>query len=190
MVRLIRFRLRTLLALPIVFAAVWWWVTWPERSAHRFVDLLAAGDVKAARAMIDGDQPTAAFWKIVSSGRFAFARLKYQPASWSECLRGERTFDFEWEFDSRDGGLGPFVARRNRVSLGPPSIRGSYVMVYALHGELADTIVTELASLYPDTDEHRVRADVGGQQLIVVGTDRTHSESRALIRLAEVEARP
>ena len=183
--RLFRFRLRTLLALPIVFAAMWWWVTWPERSANKFVGLLAAGDIEAARAMIDGPQPTAAFWQIVSSGKVEFERLTFQSASWNEYLTAQRQFNFDWEFNSHDGGLGPFVAERNRVRVGPPSVRGNYFVVYFLAGNNAESVGGELASLYTEKDDHRIRVDEGKNQILVGGSDRTHSEVRALIRLAE-----
>jgi hypothetical protein len=48
--RFFRFRLRTLLLLPILVAAGWWWWTWPERTARRFVERLNAGDIEDAKA--------------------------------------------------------------------------------------------------------------------------------------------
>jgi hypothetical protein len=62
--------------------------------------------------------------------------------------------------------------------------------VYVVEGDYAESIVAELRELYPDKEEHRVRADEGNRQIIVVGSDRTHSEVRALIRLAEEARRP
>lgn len=50
--RPLRFRLRTLLLLPLLVGAAWWWVSWPERTAKRFVQLLNDGDLEAAKAMI------------------------------------------------------------------------------------------------------------------------------------------
>src|SRR5262245_37254839 len=35
----------------VLAAAGWWWVTWPERTAREFVDLVASGDIDAANSM-------------------------------------------------------------------------------------------------------------------------------------------
>ena len=48
----IRFGLRTLLCVPLFVATVWWWTSWPERTAKRFVGLLNKGNVVAAQAML------------------------------------------------------------------------------------------------------------------------------------------
>ena len=38
-----QFSVRTLFSLPIVFAAAWWWITWPSRTAHDFAQLALSG---------------------------------------------------------------------------------------------------------------------------------------------------
>jgi hypothetical protein len=48
----LRFRLRTLLLLPLVFALGWWWVTWPQRTINRLDELVAAGDLDQAASLI------------------------------------------------------------------------------------------------------------------------------------------
>jgi hypothetical protein len=50
--RRLRFRLRTLLFLPVLFAACWWWITWPKRTLRALDSRIAAGQMDAARAMI------------------------------------------------------------------------------------------------------------------------------------------
>jgi len=94
-----RFRLRTLLLLPILVAAGWWWWTWPERTARRFVQLLNDGDLESAKAMIDDPQPSTGFWKIVASGKFNFDSPFFQPASRREYLAARRAFHFDWRWD-------------------------------------------------------------------------------------------
>ncbi|TWU56735.1 hypothetical protein Poly51_26520 [Rubripirellula tenax] len=50
--RYLRFRLRTLLALPIVFSLGWYWCDAPNRAIRHLHDALASGDLQAANALI------------------------------------------------------------------------------------------------------------------------------------------
>ena len=50
-----QFRLRTLLLLPVLAVLGWWWVTWPERTARRFLERLEDRDFQAAAKMVDSD---------------------------------------------------------------------------------------------------------------------------------------
>jgi hypothetical protein len=47
-----RFRLRTLLLLPVLVAAGWWWAEWPERTARSFSAAVANRDGIAARNLM------------------------------------------------------------------------------------------------------------------------------------------
>jgi hypothetical protein len=47
--RFLRFRLRTLLLLPLLFALGWWWVTWPEWTARAFSEAVVKRDQLAAK---------------------------------------------------------------------------------------------------------------------------------------------
>jgi hypothetical protein len=47
-----QFSLRILLLLPVVFAALWWWVTWPDRTLREFRRLVAEGHHEAAASML------------------------------------------------------------------------------------------------------------------------------------------
>jgi hypothetical protein len=51
--RFLRFRLRTLLLLPLIFALAWWWVTWPKRTMARLDEFVAAGSLDEAAKMIE-----------------------------------------------------------------------------------------------------------------------------------------
>jgi len=48
----LRFRLRTLLLLPLVFAFGWWWMTWPQRTIDQLDALVAAGKLDQAANLI------------------------------------------------------------------------------------------------------------------------------------------
>ena len=39
--------------LAVLGAAGWWWVTWPERTAREFVDLMAKGRYEEAKEMVE-----------------------------------------------------------------------------------------------------------------------------------------
>jgi hypothetical protein len=47
-----RFRLRTLLLLPVLVAAGWWWAEWPERTARSFAAAAIYRDAIAARNLM------------------------------------------------------------------------------------------------------------------------------------------
>lgn len=49
----LRFRLRTLLLLPLVFAIGWYWTIWPERTMDAFVDSMLQGRFTVAGTMVD-----------------------------------------------------------------------------------------------------------------------------------------
>ena len=46
--------------LAVLAAAGWWWVTWPERTAREFVQLLAMGKRDEAKRMVQSQDPMAA----------------------------------------------------------------------------------------------------------------------------------
>jgi hypothetical protein len=50
--RWFRFSLRVLLLLPVAFAAMWWWVTWPGRTLQEFRRLVAEGRTDDAESMV------------------------------------------------------------------------------------------------------------------------------------------
>jgi len=74
--RRFRFGMRTLLFLPVLVGGVWWWSTWPERTARRFVRLLTERDVQAVQGMLATPRPAAetAFdmWGMAERGEGRF----------------------------------------------------------------------------------------------------------------------
>jgi hypothetical protein len=67
-------------------AGIWWWVTWPQRTARDFIDRLAAGERELAKQMFSLN-PTAA------RRRELFFQY-YVPADWrrAEAIPEPRTF--------------------------------------------------------------------------------------------------
>ncbi len=50
--RLKSYSLRTLLLVPVMFGGIWWWSTWPDRTANSFVTHLANHDMANVRQML------------------------------------------------------------------------------------------------------------------------------------------
>ena len=184
--RFVRYRLRTLLLLPVLFAAGWWWVTWPERTARRFVGLVAAGDVDGARAMFDEQEPSDGFWLLVKSG-LRFGPAEVAAGGWGDYAAGRRRFTIAWESKRSGGDLEGFVASRGSVSLPV----GKDVRTFALYG-LKQAAATEmaagLADLYDSDPEDRVVADEPRNSVLVRGSDPVHSQIEAWIEVFEDEA--
>jgi hypothetical protein len=141
--RFLRFRLRTLLLLPAVFAAIWWWVTWPERTARRFVSLLAAGDFEAAQAMFESTQPFEEFfWPGVSKAN-AFPLLTFRGSRWVDLATGRREFNINPSLLANRGGAS-FVALRGRVVVGPK------IAIYPLKNAPAQDVANTLGQMWAD----------------------------------------
>jgi hypothetical protein len=176
--RYFRFRLRTLLLLPILVAAVWWWWTWPER------DLLNARDIEGAKAMIVGAQPSAGFWKIVASGKFSFDPPVFQPATRRDYLAARRTFHFDWRWDSESRPLGPFLANRNRIMLSTSASTTGVRLFISLKNDAPEALAQSLGPLYP---EYRFDADEENNRVILRIPDSAFSEISALMLLFKSE---
>jgi hypothetical protein len=80
-----RYGLRTLLLVPTVFAAVLvWWVTWPRRSADRFISLMVTEPAKAA--------PTSGMARVLSKYEHDAPYLEPHSRSLASTLLGIQTF--------------------------------------------------------------------------------------------------
>jgi hypothetical protein len=186
--RFVRFRLRSLLLLPVLFAAAWWWVTWPERTARRFVQRLS-NDPAAAHEMIAGTQPSDGFWQIVDSERCQFEPPEFQSPSWTEWLRGQRTFQLivgiDWNDDVETSNLGQFIAFRNKVARPDPG--KMYLITYKLRQD-ADSAANDLSALYQGNDNTLFKTASRGSDLLVSASQQLHGEVKALILLRELES--
>jgi hypothetical protein len=164
-----RFRLRMLLLLPVLFAAGWWWVTWPERTARRYVEYLAVGDVEAARAMITGPQPKDDFWGILTSPPFQLDEPSLQDADWSDYLLARRRFDVRWRWVTAHGARGDFVAERGCVSLNPSLAESRYVVYPIKHGP-ADDVIRVIKSVFSNGVDIQVALDERNNSAIILAS--------------------
>jgi hypothetical protein len=175
-----------LLLLPVLFAAGWWWVTWPERTAKRFIELLAAGDVPRAQAMIDGPQPSDGFWRVVVSREFAFNTLTFQLAKRRDYLSAQRTFSFNWQRKGLTGWLGQFVAHRNRIMLDPSAGNLRRFLSGEVRYGNGGAVLGKLLPLFPDSQKYEFEA-FGEGSIQSCTPESAHSEIRALVYLFDDE---
>lgn len=77
--------------LAVVCAVVWWWVTWPERTAREFVARIEAGNFQAAAQMTRDGQ-----WSAATSGidltSFLQTQLIFETRSPRDVLDGQVRF--------------------------------------------------------------------------------------------------
>jgi hypothetical protein len=180
--RVFQYRVRTLLLLPALFAAGWWWVTWPERSARRFTERLAAGDVDGARAMSDLPEPCSArgIFVFAETHAGAFDLPVFEPASIREYFTATRRFIIPWRIESTTGAWRAFVAVRGRI-LPDPTGGGTNTRVYVLRRIPAEQLVAVLAQLYAGDTKSKFVADSRNNTVIVSATEDRHLQIDALI---------
>jgi hypothetical protein len=184
--RFVRYSLRTLLVLPMLFAAAWWWLTWPERTAQRFVRLLN-DDPNAAKAMVDGrPKPSLGFWKIATSPQCSFVLPTITSASWADCVAARRPFEVGWQIQDSEGDLGPFIAVRNRVMLSPTASDKAYLILYKVTKSRATSLAEQLRQYYPG--EERIKAAPEMDAVLVGMPQRVHGELRPLLLILENES--
>jgi hypothetical protein len=185
--RFLRFRLRTLLLLPLVFAAAWWWVTWPERTARRFVELLATGDIDSAKAMTDFSEEE--LWVLAEIDGIEFKPPVLNSDGWRNYIAARRTFQVPIHADTGGGKLDGFSAVRNRVSQDLTAAKNTFA-VYRLKHADAMSIAAALSSVFQGTAGLRINTLVGQNSLLVHAGLNEHLAVRSLIAQLDSLQRP
>ncbi len=187
--RWFRFRLRSLLALPLVFALSWCWVTWPERTVRRYCELLAAKSFDGARSMSDLRKSSSTMEKICGLKGFTMGKPLLVSPTWRAWLLGERQFVIPWNSPTARGDLRGFVARRGHISLTAAS-GDSISISYLISNSSASAVVNALASYYgPEKSTAPVfqfSSDLGQNRVITSAPDSATEEVRALIEALDV----
>jgi hypothetical protein len=184
--RFLRFRLRTLLLLPVLFAAGWWWATWPERTARRFVELLTAGDIEAATAMSDLPQPFEAFWAFAKSGRFEFDRPILAKVLWRETISGRRLFIIPWRSTRSSGDLRTFAAACGRVSLSAAN-EGNLSITHSIQILPAQKLANILSVVngFAMGNNRHIAASATDNSVVVTLPDQQQEQTRYVIEELE-----
>jgi hypothetical protein len=173
-----------LLLLPVLVAIGLWWVTWPERTARRFVALLAAGDFVRARAMSEEPGPTEAFWTIVKWNECEFEAAELEPTSVRESLAAERKFSIRTK-EGPSAAIGPFVARRNRVTREPFSGKSKSLVVYSLQTGSPGEITDQLKQFYRRDDSVSIIPIMPSRSIVVRAPEAVQREVQVLISVLE-----
>ena len=97
--------------LSVLAAAGWWWVTWPERTAREFLDMIATERVDDARKIVQHDPerywPTS-FYTFDPSFSWKAARLESRARSFVDVMLACQEFEIV-DTDLR------FIAQRGKV---------------------------------------------------------------------------
>jgi hypothetical protein len=84
-------------ALLVLVVVGWWWITWPERTARRYLQFVSEGNLELAKKMLRPDQAKA-FWTDRETKRIVRTNLegvRLEPLSRTvpEVIMGERSFN-------------------------------------------------------------------------------------------------
>src|SRR5437867_2995398 len=102
-------------ALAVLAAAGWWWVTWPERTAREFVELLKAHRADEALRMIPADSKfddRNSRWWFAGEGDPS----TFQSRTWLECIAGCCQFDLETLREIEPGWTSSLVRERRFIA--------------------------------------------------------------------------
>jgi len=143
-VKRFRFGLRTLLCIPLIVAGVWWWTSWPTRTAQRFVDLLNDGNVEAAQAMLveptekpDANESQIKFdmWRLAAEQPDAFVGSELSPRTFADMIgaAGEfRISQVNVAQKNRYFHFGSYAVVRGRIRPSKADSSDNFVMIYRL----------------------------------------------------------
>ena len=102
--------------LTVPATAWWWWVTWPERTAREFVELMAAKKFEEVDARLgwNADYISRVYAGQVAGEAWKQSNLKGQPCSTFDVITGRQNF----KATGSDEIL--FIIQRGKVVQGPP----------------------------------------------------------------------
>jgi hypothetical protein len=183
-----RFGLRTLLCLPVLFACVWWWTSWPDRTSHRFVKLLNEGKVDAAQAMLvpapeaDDDAESLRLLDVGAVRITPFQRSPVQARSFSDLASAEGDFTISQD----DGDLkryshyGLFRAIRGRIRPPAKGDSSALLTVYRLQSDAEQILGHLRTNSSPNNAMQMIVREEG--DIVVFSTHEGHEELRKLLK--------
>ena len=198
--RCFRFGMRTLLLLPVLVGGVWWWGTWPERTAGRFVKLIAEGDVQAARSMLASTVPKVTrddsdsrnneldMWGVAQEGGEQFDQPGFHPRSLVDRLFGRGTFSVSADRGKVRLYYGSFIARWGAIRPLSDLESSTLVAIYSFRNvDVARALAKMKAEFTPDLPM-RIVADEESNGLILVASQQAHDEFSKLVRRIDQES--
>jgi hypothetical protein len=187
--RWFQFGLRPFMLVPVLVAAVWWWSTWPERTARRFVHYLAAGDVAAARNMMRNSTPSEleSLWKVSEKGESLFIAPLMKSRSRADWLYSRGEFNVDADQQSLRTYFGSFIASRGSVrpnsELAPKQL--TVFRTRNLSGEIA---LGRIRAEFNSNAPARIIVDPKANGLIVHASQKTQDELQLLLKRLDQEA--
>lgn len=183
---------------PVLVGGVWWWSTWPERTARRFVILIAAGDVQAARSMLaaapeivadDSASRNAKFdmWGVAERGEVQFNQPGFHPRSPIAWLVARGDFSVSAEKQKVRIYYGGFVARRGVVQPLNELEPSMLLMVYSIRHVDVEHVLAKMKSEFTPGLPMRIAADEEQNRLILAGPKEAHDEFAKFLRGVDQE---
>jgi len=80
----------------VLVASGWWWVTWPQRTAREFFELIKAGNMEQAKAMTRRQDSDGLHWanlkRVVDEQKWSPETLLAHPRSVLDLIAARQTF--------------------------------------------------------------------------------------------------
>lgn len=165
---------------PVLVGGIWWWHTWPERTARRFHQYLVQGNVEAAQAMSQSQLASDFAW-VVKSGESEFLPPRIHGRSWSDWFFSRGEFNVNADQEARRFYFGRFVVSRGTVK--PPKSLDEPVIVIAYQIQFlsADVALQKIRSGFASDTQCGVIAQATSSQILVMATEKNYKTIGALL---------
>lgn len=192
-----RFGLRTLLALPLIVGGVWWWGTWPDRTARQFVALLSEGKVEAAKSMLRSQQTELApnefdIWSAAERHGVRLVPSTVQGRSAVDVLagRGNFTVRSEFEYVKLQIYFGEFMACRGYVQpLNTTGQQASFRGI-SLNNIDVESAMSKLQTKFAPTSPVKLAVNERGNSIIVMGDEAVCGQLETMLKELDNKASP
>ena len=187
--RRFQFGLRAMMLVPVFIGAVWWWSTWPERTARKFVHYLVMGDVAAAQKMMrDSTSPDlASLWKVSEKGESQFIAPLIKSRSLTDWLYSRGEFNVDADQQALRTYFGSFVASRGSVR--PNSdLAPAHFTVFRTRNLTGDVALGRIKAEFKSSAPARIIVDPTKNALIVHASQKTQDELQGLLKRLDQEA--
>ena len=187
--RWFQFGLRTFMLVPVLVAAVWWWSTWPQRTARRFVHYLVAGDVAAARSMMQNSTPSEleSLWQVSEKGESQFIAPLMKSRSLADWLYSRGEFNVDADQQKLRTYFGSFVASRGSVRTNS-ELAPKQLTVFRTRNLSGEDALGRIRAEFNSNAPARIIVDPTAKGLIVHASQKTRDELQLLLKRLDQEA--
>jgi hypothetical protein len=150
-----------------LFAVAWWWVTWPERTAQRFVELVQAQKLNAAQEMCRPPEGADALWAMASIQDAKIGQPTCLAPTWMEILKAQRRFEIPCTVATTTIVLDEFVATRSFVATNPENSQRTSTSYLAVTPVAAGILAQALERVYTDAKSFQFVADEPANRVLM-----------------------